>query len=452
MKQEIAIAYNHALAGARAAEARRNYDAAFVFLERAHVLGQRYLLAHLHTHARMLRIGLKRRDLREIFGQVLRLLATIPAYLVGWVPKGNTGGSNVSAVKPMPLPADIVPLLEDFRVWRDVAWRLGAVLLVAVCASLVVYLIDLKHQEKRRNLEREWPAQSANTVIALSTTRRLTVTPVVNFHARDGFQSEPGVSYLVQTDDSTILFDLGFNYRESDDSPLEHNLSRMGIAPDDLDAVFLSHTHRDHIGGRIWESQGSFGFGNSQPPLGDTAVYATQSLAYPGSTPMAINQPQQLLPAVGSSGPIPRQLILGRIDEQALVINVKDHGLVLIVGCGHQTMRKLVSHVEQNFDAPVYGLIGDIHLPVPEGRLNIAGIDVQRRLASGDGLFSPMTHEDLAAEIKFLSDTFEVVVLGSHDTSDAALDLAAQSLHGRFARAVVGRPVMLGKSSAQPGE
>jgi hypothetical protein len=29
-----------------------------------------------------------------------------------WVPEGNTGGANVSAIQPMPIPADLRDLLS----------------------------------------------------------------------------------------------------------------------------------------------------------------------------------------------------------------------------------------------------------------------------------------------------------------------------------------------------
>lgn len=131
MKPAIRHAYQAALHEARAAEAAGKFDTAFAQLERAHILGQRFLLPHLVTHVHMLRIGWRRRDAREIAGQLLRVVATLPGWLSGWVPKGNTGGANVSALKPMPIPADLQPLLADYHVGRDVTARVllfGAVL------------------------------------------------------------------------------------------------------------------------------------------------------------------------------------------------------------------------------------------------------------------------------------------------------------------------------------
>jgi hypothetical protein len=84
---------------------------AFAHLERAHVLGQWYVRSHLIAHSGMLRIGWRRRDLREIFGQPIRIPGGMIGSAIGRVPRGNTGGANVSAFRPLPIPPDLRDLL-----------------------------------------------------------------------------------------------------------------------------------------------------------------------------------------------------------------------------------------------------------------------------------------------------------------------------------------------------
>ncbi len=139
MKKTIRLAYESAMTNAKSALARDDLDAAFAALERAHVLGQRHLVPHLVTHAHMLRIGVRRRDAGESVGQVMRLTATIPGFLLGWIPKGNTGGANVSALKPMDLPDDLREVLGDFNVWHDVGVRVA---IYAVLAGVAVAVLD----------------------------------------------------------------------------------------------------------------------------------------------------------------------------------------------------------------------------------------------------------------------------------------------------------------------
>ncbi|MBK8284205.1 MAG: DUF3703 domain-containing protein [Ahniella sp.] len=82
----------------------------FRHLERAHVIAQAYTFQHVWTHCLMFAFGWRQRDAREIAGQLLRLPAALLMTSI-WVPLGNTGGANVSAVKPMPLPDDLKNLL-----------------------------------------------------------------------------------------------------------------------------------------------------------------------------------------------------------------------------------------------------------------------------------------------------------------------------------------------------
>jgi hypothetical protein len=81
-------------------------------LERAHVLSQPMAVAHVRTHVAMLGYGLRRRDGHEIVGQLLRLVVAAPGTWTGRYPIGNTGGANVSAVKPMPIPDDLQAVLN----------------------------------------------------------------------------------------------------------------------------------------------------------------------------------------------------------------------------------------------------------------------------------------------------------------------------------------------------
>lgn len=85
---------------------------AFAHLERAHILSQRLTLMHVRTHMAMLRIGWRRRDLRELFGQMTRIVAATLFSRI-WVPIGNTGGGNVSPFRPMPVPEDLNAVLSE---------------------------------------------------------------------------------------------------------------------------------------------------------------------------------------------------------------------------------------------------------------------------------------------------------------------------------------------------
>lgn len=100
---------------AKAAEHRSAGDAkgAFAALERAHVLGQLDFVPHLRVHWQMLCVGWAASDRREVAGQLMRIALVPMGHLVGRLPVGNTGGSNVSAFKPMAVPPEIEQIIED---------------------------------------------------------------------------------------------------------------------------------------------------------------------------------------------------------------------------------------------------------------------------------------------------------------------------------------------------
>jgi len=84
-----------------------DYNLAYRHLERAHILGQRYVWPHTYTHLLFLVIGWKRRDYGEIIGQLARIPLGMLGSALGRVPTGNTGGANVSMFKTMPVPEDL---------------------------------------------------------------------------------------------------------------------------------------------------------------------------------------------------------------------------------------------------------------------------------------------------------------------------------------------------------
>ena len=103
------------LAAAQAAELDGDPAAGFRRLERAHVLGQRSTVQHVRVHVRMLIWGARQRDLREVIGQLLRVVGAAVGTWLGFVPTGNTGGANVSAFKSMEIPADLTDQIVRAR-------------------------------------------------------------------------------------------------------------------------------------------------------------------------------------------------------------------------------------------------------------------------------------------------------------------------------------------------
>ncbi|WP_420011523.1 MBL fold metallo-hydrolase [Tateyamaria sp.] len=76
------------------------------------------------------------------------------------------------------------------------------------------------------------------------------------------------VPVVVNTGDALVLIDTGFGKSKRDGGaghlrPLLHD---AGYAPEDIDVVFITHAHPDHIGG-LWED-GDLAFPNAQLMIG----------------------------------------------------------------------------------------------------------------------------------------------------------------------------------------
>ncbi|MCE5199603.1 MBL fold metallo-hydrolase, partial [bacterium] len=71
------------------------------------------------------------------------------------------------------------------------------------------------------------------------------VTLVVDNHASEGLRSEHGLSFLVETDVGSVMFDTG----QSD--AWFHNLIALGREPRSIKAIAISHGHYDHTGGLV---------------------------------------------------------------------------------------------------------------------------------------------------------------------------------------------------------
>ena len=107
VEREILAAYH--------AKARGNPDVVFSHLERAHILGQTSTVEHVRVHYHMFLWGIRQRNVREILGQLLRIVGASIGTPLGLVPQGNTGGTNVTSFKSMPIPPELAALIEQAR-------------------------------------------------------------------------------------------------------------------------------------------------------------------------------------------------------------------------------------------------------------------------------------------------------------------------------------------------
>jgi hypothetical protein len=108
-------AFDDEMARARAELENSSFEHAFAHLERAHVLGQEFVVPHVRSHARMLALEIRRNRPAAAFGQAVRIVLGAVGSAVGRVPTGNTGGSDVNMFRPMPIEPELQSLIEGRR-------------------------------------------------------------------------------------------------------------------------------------------------------------------------------------------------------------------------------------------------------------------------------------------------------------------------------------------------
>jgi hypothetical protein len=86
---------------------------AWLYLERAHIIGQYHPVPHTGIHFRMLVFALKNWDTNEIVGQLVRLLVGWFGSLMNRVPIGNTGSANMPILARRAIPEDLMGLLAN---------------------------------------------------------------------------------------------------------------------------------------------------------------------------------------------------------------------------------------------------------------------------------------------------------------------------------------------------
>lgn len=246
----------------------------------------------------------------------------------------------------------------------------GATLLLVIVAlfSTVIYLIGLSniltgvstttyagvdrmhHNKQMRNMP--------ITIQVLKSThprtmKRGNVTLIVvvdNDPDPNGLlESAWGLSILVETSNGYILFDTG-----SSPSILKHNLMELGINPKYIVAVVISHLHGDHTGGLPYILKVHLGIPVYVP--GKDSSYIASEIRRYGGRPVPVYNTTRIMKGVYVLGEL-----YGPPWEESLLI-ISDKGPVLLVGCSHPGIVRMVEE-EINFTSrPPCLVIGGFHL------------------------------------------------------------------------------------------
>lgn len=273
------------------------------------------------------------------------------------------------------------------------------------------------------------------------------------FGKTSAMRKDWGFSALIEYGGKRILFDTGNNAEI-----FAHNIKTKGIDLTKLDFVVVSHRHGDHTSGLnyllsvnpsvpIYAPKENFGvFGAALP---GTFYRRNESLPaemryYDGKPPETMRfgtpWPQGKFTWVAKTTEVAPgvHLILLKgpwgvdldVMELSLAIDTPD-GIVLVVGCSHPTIEKIVEAAKEAINKPIHLVIGGTHL-LP------AKDDEIQRIATA------------------LHDTWNIAwIAPGHCTGEPAFAVLKQTFGDRYLYAGLGTTLALGptvKSVADAGE
>jgi 7,8-dihydropterin-6-yl-methyl-4-(beta-D-ribofuranosyl)aminobenzene 5'-phosphate synthase len=295
----------------------------------------------------------------------------------------------------------------------------------------------------RREIGQAQEQTTVRKVEDLGSVSRLSIMPLVEFYPSDDrLVGESGVSYLITVDDRKILFDVGCNEHDEEPSPLVHNMKALGIAAADFDAVFISHCHLDHVGGRSCQAHKTFALSKQPVDLGGIPAYVPIPMTHPSARIEFVAEPCKLGEGLASTGPMDRAIwLVGPVSEQSLLVNVRDKGPVMIVGCGHPSLPRLVERAQTVTGMPLYGIIGGLHFPVTGSRV---GKGRQNIIGNGKLPWQRITRtEAREAATAMARLDLKLVALSAHDSCDWTLDMFRETLGDRYRAVRVGEEIVV---------
>lgn len=296
-------------------------------------------------------------------------------------------------------------------------------LLAVASPVLVPWMMSKNHRfkenrEKAQGLNRQ--RMDAAKPLPLPALEALELTVVSEYEHEEGFLGEPGVSYLLRTDQGSLLYDIGFGAQYP---TFVNNASRLGLTMKGVDALAISHLHADHMGGLKAQRGREVALPAALGNAGGKPCYVPDAARAEGFDVWVVQGPEILEGGIASTGPLARSLyFFGLTEEQALVARLKGKGLFVLTGCGHPTIEVVLQMVRRISEEPIYAVGGGLHFPVTAGRGNYGGFQLQMIVGTGKPWWERVTDEDLTRTIETIRrEKPKRVLLSAHDTCDHAL-------------------------------
>jgi 7,8-dihydropterin-6-yl-methyl-4-(beta-D-ribofuranosyl)aminobenzene 5'-phosphate synthase len=177
----------------------------------------------------------------------------------------------------------------------------------------------------------------------------LTISVVYDNYSFDRrLKTNWGYAALIDYQDHTLLFDTG-----GDSTTLLNNLGILGIDPRGIQSLAISHNHGDHTGGLRGLLNAA-----SRP-----IVYLLPS--FPNRFKRRVGRKTDVKDVTEGLSFADKLFTTGEIDsgikEQSLIIQTSK-GLVIVTGCAHPGIVKIIEHAKFLFNEPIYLVMGGFHL------------------------------------------------------------------------------------------
>jgi 7,8-dihydropterin-6-yl-methyl-4-(beta-D-ribofuranosyl)aminobenzene 5'-phosphate synthase len=276
----------------------------------------------------------------------------------------------------------------------------------------------------------------------LGEVESLSILPVVERLTRGpGLRGEPGVSYLIRADDLTLLFDCGLG-TGADESVLDANARTLGLPFEALGCIVISHLHADHVGGPRHQFRHTFNPGRAQTIPGSVPAYVPTDMTHSRADVCVVEEARIIGRGVAVLPPLARMLFWpGLIAEQALAVNVRGRGLVLISGCGHPAIESVLAAAECIVEVPVYAVIGGLHLPVHGVS---SGFIPQAVIGNPNWPWRPISEADAREVIASIAERGPgLVALSGHDSTPWTMDAFGEAFGERFQPLRVGEEILI---------
>jgi 7,8-dihydropterin-6-yl-methyl-4-(beta-D-ribofuranosyl)aminobenzene 5'-phosphate synthase len=165
----------------------------------------------------------------------------------------------------------------------------------------------------------------------------------------DTLEKDWGFSCYIQGLDKSILFDTGGN-----EKILLSNMKKLGINPEEINVIFLSHEHKDHIGGLDGVLRENSNIEVWAPKFFSSTF--KENVRKRGASLVEGENFQKICEGVYSTG-----VITGFIKEQSLILDAAK-GVIVITGCAHPGIIKIITTAKELLKKDIYMAIGGFHM------------------------------------------------------------------------------------------